>query len=148
MNSFADAELVTDWSIPSYQPEPDSRSADEEREESETPPENDMTCPPALDFNLYGPGYVRLPNGSVSRSTQDLVSHSDSVAPAPAGTEQDHPATAEASPETDLKPDPVTPTASPQLSAHASWPASAAWPQGGTVGSSGYFHLPAADMSA
>lgn len=101
-----------------------------------------------FDFNVDGPGYVCLPKSSVSRSTQDLVSHSDAVAPAPARTEQDHPVTADASPMTDSKPDPVEPAASTPLSAHTSWPASAGWPQGGIVGFSGYFHLPAADMSA
>lgn len=128
-------------------PETNSRSADEEREESEPPPD-DPASPPPFDFNLYGAGYVCLPKGSASRSTQDLVSHSDANAPAPDRAEQDHPVTAEASAETDLQPGSVAPTSSPQLSAHASWPVAAGWPQGGTVESSGYFHLPAAPESA
>lgn len=145
LNSFASVEHGPDWSDPfSQPPEPDTRSVDEECDGSEPPPDN-PACPPLLDFNLYGPGYVRLPKSSVSRSTQDLMFQCDAVAPTPARTEQDHPVTAGALPETDLKQDPVAPTTSPQL---ATQPASAGWPQGGTVGSSGYFHLPAADISA
>lgn len=135
-------------SIPLCQPpEPNSRSADEEREESEPPPD-DPASPPPFDFNLYGAGYVCLPKGSASRSTQDLVSHGDANAHAPDRAEQDHPVTAEASAETDLQPGSVAPASSPQLSAHVSWPVAAGWPQGATVESSGYFHLPAAHESA
>lgn len=122
------------------------RSTGEECEKREPPPAN-PTCPLLFDFNLYGPGYVRLPKGSVSRSTQDLVSHIDPVVPSPVRTNQDHLVTAEASPEADLDPDPVAPSASPPNTAYTSCPAAAGWPQGGTVGSSGYFHLPA-DVSA
>lgn len=132
-------DMALNLSLPFCQPlEPNITSAYEECEKSEPPP-NDPASPPPFDLNLYGTGYVCLPKGSASRSTQDLVSHSDAVR-----AEQDHPVTAEASAATNLETGPVAPTSCPQLSAHASWPVAAGWPQGVTVESSGYFHFPAA----
>lgn len=124
-----------------------STSVDTESEESE-PLSDDSASPPPLDFNLYGKGYVCLPKCNISKSTQDLVSHShaNTNTPEASGDKQGHPDTTQQSAETDFKP--LAPTCSPQPSAHISGP-TAGWPQGGTIQTSGYCHLPTgAHMSA
>lgn len=111
----------------------------------ETPPD-DSASSPSVNFSLYGKGYVCLPNRSASRSTQDLLSHSNANTNTPrhdrSEQDQQNADSAEWSAQADIKPGCDEPTGSCQPPALTSGP-STGWPEGGTLQASGYFHLPA-----
>lgn len=106
---------------------------DAEFEEKEEPPSDDSVSPSPVNFALYGEGYVCLPSRSVSRSTQDLVSHNTNTHIRHASAEQNQ-----------IQPGLREPTSSHQPPAYTSGP----WPQGGAIKDSGYCHLPAGFMGA
>uniref|UniRef100_A0A4W6D309 Fibronectin type-III domain-containing protein n=1 Tax=Lates calcarifer TaxID=8187 RepID=A0A4W6D309_LATCA len=101
--------------------------------------------PPPVNFALFGEGYVCLPNSTISRSTQDLVSHSDASTNTHRhnSLEQDqqcsdsmlHPD------KTDFQPIHSEATSMDQPPPYTSSPFTP-WPQGGTMHASGYCHLP------
>ncbi|XP_040917904.1 cytokine receptor common subunit beta [Toxotes jaculatrix] len=115
----------------------------EEKEKEEKPVPDDPASP--VNFALYGDGYVCLPNRTTSRSTQDLVSHSDANTNTQGydSTEQD-----QQCPDTKLGPENtyVQPGHSetilrdqpPAYTSERFMP----WPHGGTIQPSGYCHLP------
>ncbi|XP_073350623.1 cytokine receptor common subunit beta [Pagrus major] len=115
-----------------------------EEKEKETP-SDDSASPSPVNFTLYGKGYVCLPSFNVSKSTQDLVSHSD------ANTDthkHDNPEQDQHRPDTTLCPDktdvqPVVdePSISHPPPDYTSGPFTA-WPQGGNTQASGYCFLP------
>lgn len=90
-------------------------------------PDDSESAPP-VTFNLYGKGYVCLPNHTTSRSTQDLFSHSDANTCTHGHDTAD---TTQWADKTEVNAGPIT-----------------GWPQGGTMQASGYCHLPAAHMRA
>ncbi|XP_042361757.1 cytokine receptor common subunit beta isoform X2 [Plectropomus leopardus] len=127
--------------------EPSCKSADIEFEETEEeePPSDDSACFSPVTLNLYGEGCVCLPNRSVSRSTQDLVSHSDTNTNT---HRQDSAAVEQKCPErTEIQMSLSEPPSSPQPPDHTSGPFTP-WPQGGSVQASGYCQLPTAFMRA
>uniref|UniRef100_A0A665WSM0 Interleukin-3 receptor class 2 subunit beta-like n=1 Tax=Echeneis naucrates TaxID=173247 RepID=A0A665WSM0_ECHNA len=124
-----------------------SKSVDvkcEEKEKEEKTVSEDSPSP--VNFTLFGESYVCLPNGSVSRSTLDLTSHSD----ASTNTNRDEsPEQNQDRPNTTLGPDKanVQPGFMEAISSdhpppYVSGPLFA-WPQAGTLQTSGYCHLPA-----
>ncbi|KAL3054136.1 hypothetical protein OYC64_006465 [Pagothenia borchgrevinki] len=101
-----------------------------EEKEQEAPTE-DSASPSPLNFALFGEGYVCLPNRNVSRSTQDLVSHSSANTNS---AEQNQQSPVEMDVQLGLN----EPISSPQT------PAFTSWPEGGATQASGYCHLPGA----
>lgn len=127
---------------------PSRRSADvkcEDRERKQETPSNDSASPSPATFALYGEGYVCLPNHRVSRSTQDLVSHSDANTNTHRhdSVEQDQ----QCPDKTDMQPGLSELANGHQPPAYTSGPFTP-WPQGGSTQASGYCHLPAAFMRA
>ncbi|XP_037648266.1 cytokine receptor common subunit beta [Sebastes umbrosus] len=126
----------------------ESKSADvncEKKEREQETPSGDSASPSPVNFALFGEGYVCLPSRNISRSTQDLVSHSD------ANTNTHRHDSAEPDQQCPDKmdmqqPGLSEPTSSPQPPAYTSGPFTS-WPQGGTTEASGYCHLPAAFMT-
>ncbi|XP_049416658.1 cytokine receptor common subunit beta [Epinephelus fuscoguttatus] len=116
-----------------------------EKEEEQETPSDDSPSPSSGTFTLYGEGYVCLPNRSVSRSTQDLVSHSDANTNTHRhdSAEQDR----QCPDKMDVQPGLSEPTSSHQPPAYTSGPFSP-WPQEGNMQASGYCHLPTAFMRA
>ncbi|KAM9346040.1 cytokine receptor common subunit beta [Symphorus nematophorus] len=124
---------------------PDHNSVDVKCEEKEKEaPSDDSVLPSTMNFSLYGDGYVCLPSRSVSRSTQDLVSHSDANTSTHthniAEQDQHQPDTTPCPDKTDVQPDLSTPTNSHQPPDYTSEHFTP-WPQGGIM-ASGYCHLP------
>uniref|UniRef100_A0A8C9Y2D9 Fibronectin type-III domain-containing protein n=1 Tax=Sander lucioperca TaxID=283035 RepID=A0A8C9Y2D9_SANLU len=118
--------------------EPSCKSADvkcEDKEKEQETPSDSSASPSPVNISLYGEGYVCLPNRSVSRSTQDLISHSD------ANTNTHRHNSAEQDQQCPDKMD-----GQPGLSEPAGL--FTPWPQGSTAQPSGYCHLPAAFMRA
>ncbi|KAK5856588.1 hypothetical protein PBY51_008172 [Eleginops maclovinus] len=112
--------------------EPNSKSmAVTCKEETREAPSEDSASPSPLNFGIFGEGYVCLPNRNVSRSTQDLVSHSNSNMNSTEQIEQ-------IPDEMDVQPVLSEPISSPQP------PAFTSWPEVGTTQASGYCHLPGA----
>ncbi|XP_037331171.2 cytokine receptor common subunit beta [Pungitius pungitius] len=110
----------------------------EDKEMQEEPPPDDSLSPSPMMSALFGEGYVCLPGRGVSRSTQDLVSHSDAE-----GTPQRHghaEQDQQCLDDTEVPPGPSE-TASDLTSGLSSPP----WCQ---AQASGYCHLPAAFVSA
>ncbi|XP_071060194.1 LOW QUALITY PROTEIN: cytokine receptor common subunit beta [Pseudochaenichthys georgianus] len=99
-----------------------------EEKEQEAPTE-DSASPSRLNFALFEEGYVCLPNRNVSRSTQDLVSHSSANTNSAEQNQQ-------LSSEMDVQLGLHEPISSPQTQAFTSWP------EGGATQASGYCHLP------
>lgn len=130
-------------------PEPNCKSAEDKGEEKEEKREgtssHDTASPSPVNFTLFGEGYVCLPNRSASRSTQDLVTHSDANTSTHMhnNTEQDQlcPDNTQRSDNGDIQPGLIEPTSGHQPSAYTSGPFTP-WPQGGTVQASGYCLLP------
>lgn len=124
------------------------RSADvksqEKEEEEETSSEVSETAPP-ITVTLFGEGYVSLPSRIMSRSSQDLVSHSDTNTHS-TEREQIHPDTSPWPDNTEVQPDPSGFPTSHQHPAYTTGPFSV-WPQEGNVQASGYCHLPTAHMT-
>lgn len=153
INYFAATECHTEQIVSVCQAsEPNCRSVNVkcDEQERETTSDDSASSTP-MNFTLYGKGYVCLPNRSASRSTQDLLSHSDANANTlrhdRAEQDQRHPDTTQWSVKTDIKPGLGEPTSSHQPPAFTSGPITG-WPQGGTMQASGYCHLPAAHMRA
>lgn len=117
---------------------------EEEEPEKETP-SGDSSSPSPVNFGLFGEGYVCLPSRSVSRSTQDLVFHSDANTNAHRhdSAEQDQQRLDETDDQTGLS----EPTSSHQPPAYTSG-LFTPWPQEDTIQASGYCHLPTAHMTA
>uniref|UniRef100_UPI0037E8BF2D cytokine receptor common subunit beta isoform X2 n=1 Tax=Semicossyphus pulcher TaxID=241346 RepID=UPI0037E8BF2D len=128
--------------------EPNRKSKDvksKEKEEEKETPSLDSVAPSPVNFTLYGEGYVSLPGGNVSRSTQDLVCHSDS------GTnthkqespdqDQQSPDTSPWSDKTDVQPGLSETSSSLQPPPYTS-ESFTSWPQGGAIQASGYCHIP------
>lgn len=114
-------------------------------EETETL-SDDPASPFPVNFTLYGKGYVCLPSRKVSRSTQDLVSHSDAntdtLKHGSPEEDQQHPDTTVCPPdEMDVQPAVDEPSISPRPPDYTSGPFTA-WPQGGNTQASGYCFLP------
>ncbi|KAJ4932186.1 hypothetical protein JOQ06_010611 [Pogonophryne albipinna] len=101
-----------------------------EEKEQEAPTE-DSASPSLQNFTLFGEGYVCLPNRNVSRSTQDLVSHSSANTNS---AEQNQQSPVEMDVQLGLN----EPISSPQTQAFTSWP------EAGATQASGYCHLPGA----
>ncbi|XP_036945970.1 cytokine receptor common subunit beta isoform X2 [Acanthopagrus latus] len=125
--------------------EANSNPVDVQCEETETLPD-DPASPSPVNFTLYGKGYVCLPSRNVSRSTQDLASHSDANADTlkHGSPEQDQhrPGTTLCpADETDVQPAVDEPSISPRPPDYISGPLTA-WPQGGNTQASGYCFLP------
>ncbi|XP_068575073.1 cytokine receptor common subunit beta [Cebidichthys violaceus] len=117
----------------------------DEKERKQETPSDDSSSPSPVNFALYREGYVCLPGRSVSRSTQDLVSHSGAGANTHRhdSAEQDQ----QCPDETDVQPGPSEAASSQQPPAYTLEPFTP-WPQGGTALASGYCHLPAAFIRA
>ncbi|XP_059203190.1 cytokine receptor common subunit beta [Centropristis striata] len=132
-------------------PEPGPKSVDvkcEENEREEEPPSDDCASHSSEKFTLFGDGYVCLPGRSVSRSTQDLTSHSDINTNTNTQRHDDIAEQDQQCPEKmAVQPGLSEPTSSHQLPANTSGPFTA-WPQGGATQASGYCHLPPAFMGA
>ncbi|KAF1379245.1 hypothetical protein PFLUV_G00174080 [Perca fluviatilis] len=129
-------------------PEPSCKSADvkrEDKEKEQETPSGDSASPSPVNFSLYGEGYVCLPNRSVSRSTQDLISHIDASTNTHRhdSAEQDQ----QCPDKMDGQPGLSEPASSHQPPAYISG-LFTPWPQGSTAQPSGYCHLPAAFMRA
>uniref|UniRef100_A0A3Q1EBL0 Colony stimulating factor 2 receptor subunit beta n=1 Tax=Acanthochromis polyacanthus TaxID=80966 RepID=A0A3Q1EBL0_9TELE len=109
-----------------------------EAKDIETP--SDVSGSPSpVNFTVFGDGYVHLPSPNVSRSTQDLVSHSNENTNT---YRQD-----QHGPESPVKPGLSEPSSSDQPPEYTSEPLSA-WPQSDAVQASGYCRLPTAFMTA
>ncbi|XP_040047555.2 cytokine receptor common subunit beta isoform X2 [Gasterosteus aculeatus] len=117
---------------------PDVRGGEKEGEEE--PPSDGSPFPSPVMSALYGEGYVCLPGRSVSRSTQDLVSHSGAEGNSQRRdtAERDH----RGPDDTEGPPEPGETASSSQ---NATSGPSPPWCQ---AQASGYCHLPAAFMSA
>ncbi|KAK2833726.1 hypothetical protein Q5P01_017615 [Channa striata] len=106
------------------------------------------TSPPSpIGSPLYGEGYVCLPSRTMSRSTQDLVSHCETNKHTPTRDAAEQ-ATVQQCPDAALRPDkanvqadPGQPAISAGPPAYTSGPLSS-WPQGGHMQTSGYCVLP------
>ncbi|XP_053194414.1 cytokine receptor common subunit beta [Scomber japonicus] len=130
-------------------PEPNCKSAEDKGEEKEEKREetssHDTASPSPVNFTLFGEGYVCLPNRSASRSTQDLVTHSDANTSTHMhnNTEQDQlcPDNTQRSDNGDIQPGLIEPTSGHRPPAYTSGPFTP-WPQGGSVQASGYCLLP------
>ncbi|XP_023251580.1 interleukin-3 receptor class 2 subunit beta-like [Seriola lalandi dorsalis] len=110
----------------------------EEKQKEEPNISDDSPSP--VNFAFYGEGYVCLPNRSVSRSTQELVSHSD----ASTNTRRDDSVEKhQQCPDTTLhvEPDVSEDTSKDEPPPYTSETFSP-WVQGGAIHASGYFHLP------
>uniref|UniRef100_A0A3Q3VL98 Fibronectin type-III domain-containing protein n=1 Tax=Mola mola TaxID=94237 RepID=A0A3Q3VL98_MOLML len=123
------------------EPEPICRSLDVKcnEEERKTLSDDSVSSPP-VNFTLYGDSYVFLPNLSTSKSTQDLLSHTEPNTNTQRQeqaeqADQHHPDTTERPDKTDVMP------GSWQPPAYTSGPV-IGWPQGDAIHSSGYCQLP------
>ncbi|XP_054463393.1 cytokine receptor common subunit beta isoform X2 [Anoplopoma fimbria] len=124
------------------------KSADvkcEEKEREQETPSDNFASPSPVNFTLFGEGYVCLPGRSVSRSTQDLVSHSgaDTNTHRPDNGELDQ----QCPDEMDVQPGLSEAASTNQPPPYTSGPFTT-WPQGGAVQTTGYCHLPAAFIRA
>ncbi|XP_032393924.1 cytokine receptor common subunit beta isoform X1 [Etheostoma spectabile] len=127
---------------------PSCKSADvrcEDKKKEQESPSDDSASPSPVNFSLYGEGYVCLPSRSVSRSTQDLISHSDGNTNTHRhdSAERDQ----QCHDKKDGPPGLSEPASSHPPPAYISGPFTP-WPQGSIAQPSGYCHLPAAFMSA
>ncbi|CAJ1075950.1 cytokine receptor common subunit beta isoform X1 [Xyrichtys novacula] len=123
----------------------------QEKEEHKIQP-NDSVSPSPVDFTLFGDSYVSLPSRGISRSTQDLVSHSS------AGINRHRHDSAEQdqqSPDppllldhTDIQPSLNEPNSCTQPPPPYISVAFTSWPQGGAIQPSGYCHIPTALINA
>lgn len=132
----------------SPEPAPESVSVNDEEMDTETL-SDDSASPSPVNFTLYGKGYVCLPRHSISRSTQDLMSHCDENTSTHwcDSAEQDQRCN---DPtlwlvNSDIKPGFSEPTIGGKLPEYTSGPFTN-WPEGATVQASGYCHLPTAFM--
>lgn len=118
---------------------------EEKWEKKEEISSHDTASASPENFTLYGEGYVCLPNRSASRSTQDLVSHSDANTSTHrhdnAEQDQQCPDNTPKLDKVDIQPGLNEPTSCHQPPAYTSGPFTP-WPQGGTVQASGYCLLP------
>ncbi|XP_035511668.1 cytokine receptor common subunit beta isoform X2 [Morone saxatilis] len=116
-----------------------------EEEEKESP-SDDTASPSPVNFALYGGGYVCLPSRNVSRSTQDLVSHTDANTNTSRheSTEQDQQRPDKTYVQLGLS----EPTSSQQPPPAYTPGPFTPWPQGGIIQASGYCHLPIPHMRA
>ncbi|XP_071330328.1 cytokine receptor common subunit beta isoform X2 [Trachinotus anak] len=121
----------------------DVKCQEKEKEKAEKSVTDDPPSP--VNFSLYGEGYVCLPNRTASTSTQDLISHSD----ANTNTHRDDCAEQnQQCPDTTLGPDKtdVQPGLSEAISMDQPPPYTTGpfipWPQGSTINTLGYCHLP------
>ncbi|KAM3598281.1 uncharacterized protein V6R79_016059 [Siganus canaliculatus] len=125
--------------------EPSCRSAEvkSQEKEEETSSDTSETAPP-ITITLFGEGYVSLPSRTMSRSSEDLVSHSNTHS-----TEQDqlHPDASAWPDKTEVEPDLSGFPPSHQHPAYTTGPSSV-WPQEGNLQASGYCHLPTAHTTA
>ncbi|XP_069557520.1 LOW QUALITY PROTEIN: cytokine receptor common subunit beta [Brachyistius frenatus] len=120
-------------------PTPKTVEIKSEEKDQESP--SDVSVPPfPVTFTLFGEGYVCLPRHSVSRSTQDLVSHSDNNT---STHSHDSAELDQQGPESMLGSGFSEPTTWDQPPEFTSGPFSP-WPQGDTIQASGYCHLPTA----
>ncbi|XP_008298714.1 cytokine receptor common subunit beta [Stegastes partitus] len=119
-------------------------NAQSDEGDKETPSDVSASSSP-VNFTVFGEGYVRLPRPNVSRSTQDLVSHSNANTSWHDGTEQDRhgPVSTPWQAEPDQQPGLQEPTGREQPPEYTSG-AFSAWPQTAAVQASGYCHLPTA----
>nr|XP_046271217.1 cytokine receptor common subunit beta isoform X2 [Scatophagus argus] len=128
--------------------EPKCRSTDIKCEEKEKQiPSEDSATPSPVNFTIYGEGYVCLPNRSVSRSTQDLVSQGDANTNMQrhdsTGQDPHHPDSTLLPDKMDVQPGLSKPTHQPP--AYTSELVTP-WPQGVAIQASGYCHLPTVKM--
>eukprot|EP00064_Thunnus_orientalis_P005882 superscaffoldBa00000595_g5896 len=118
---------------------------EEKWEKKEEISSHDTASASPENFTLYGEGYVCLPNRSASRSTQDLVSHSDANTSTHrhdnAEQDQQCPDNTPKLDKVDIQPGLNEPTSCHQPPAYTSGPFTP-WPQGVTVQASGYCLLP------
>ncbi|XP_026209475.1 cytokine receptor common subunit beta isoform X2 [Anabas testudineus] len=119
----------------------DSKSEGEVKEDKSSPDDS----PSPVNFALFGEGYVCLPSRTMSRSTQDLVSHSEAnknthMYDSPEQNPQ-CPDTSMWTGEMDVQPGISELTGRTQPPAYTSRPFSP-WPQGGQTQASGYCFLP------
>lgn len=120
-----------------------SKSVNIKSEDKETP--SDVSASPSpVNFTVFGDGYVHLPSPNVSRSTQDLVSHSNDNTNTHLhiSAEQD-----QHGPDSPVKPGLSEPSGGDQPPEYTS-EAFSAWPQSDGVQASGYCQLPTAFMTA
>ncbi|KAM7386532.1 hypothetical protein PAMA_009236 [Pampus argenteus] len=114
---------------------------EEKKEKTEETSPHDSAFPPSVNFALYGEGYVCLPSCITSRSTQDLVSHSDANTSTHRhdNAEQDQQCrdNTPRSDSVDIQPGLGEPTSTHQPPANTSGPFTS-WPQGESVHVSGY----------
>lgn len=113
--------------------------------DKEIPP--DVSASPSPErFTLLGEGYVCLPSRSISRSTQELVSHS-SENTNPQEDQQQCPESKQWLGRPDVPPDLGEPTSGDQPPDYTPEHFTS-WPHGGTIQASGYCHLPARFITA
>ncbi|XP_070837200.1 cytokine receptor common subunit beta [Chaetodon trifascialis] len=109
---------------------------------------DDSASPSPLNCTFYGEGYVCLPNRCKSRSTQDLVSHSDPNTNTHTAEQDQHHEDSTMWPDNmDVQPGLGETTSSHQPPPYTSGPFTP-WPQGSAIHASGYCHLPTAHMQA
>ncbi|XP_023145249.1 cytokine receptor common subunit beta [Amphiprion ocellaris] len=120
-----------------------SKSVNIKSEDKDKDAPSDVSASPSpVNFTVFGDGYVHLPSPNVSRSTQDLVSHSNENTSShlhiSAEQDQHRP---------DSQPGLSEPSSSDQSPEYTS-EAFSAWPQSDAVQVSGYCHLPTTFMTA
>ncbi|XP_030591898.1 cytokine receptor common subunit beta [Archocentrus centrarchus] len=129
---------------------PQSMNAKNEEKDMETP-SDDSASPSRGNFTLYGEGYVCLPRSNISRSSQDLLFHTDDNTSSHwhDSAEQDRQCndTTLWPVKSDIIPGSSEASAVDKLPEYTSGPFTN-WPEEATIQASGYCHLPTAFMRA